>query len=254
METLSSTSTTLQSAPSISSTSTHKCAHCSNPSKYTCPRCTTHTCSLPCTRTHKSSTQCTGIRAKAAYVPMNKYGWGSMMSDYCFLEDVGRKVGEVGKEIVRSGFDMNARSSSEGMRRGGRTRGRGGRGGRGGGRGRGGGKGKREVLKVFLEARDIELELLPNGMERRRLNQSVWDQKYVCSLCLEILQKLNIVQESNSTLNCSVQILPVGRSAVYIERCSQSLHTSNAPQRHLDTSPRPRTKTHTRTNEQEIKC
>ncbi|KXN87930.1 hypothetical protein AN958_07940 [Leucoagaricus sp. SymC.cos] len=30
---------------------------------------------------------------------------------------------------------------------------------------------------MYLEARDIELELLPNGMERRLLNQSVWEQK-----------------------------------------------------------------------------
>lgn len=101
------------------------------------------------------------------------------MDDYCFLEEVGRKVGEVGKEIVRGGFDMNVRGM--GGRGGHDRRGRGrmdrGRGGR---RERGArGKGKRELLKVRLELEDIEVELLSNGMERRNLNQSIWDFKYV---------------------------------------------------------------------------
>ncbi|KAF9452189.1 hypothetical protein P691DRAFT_661591 [Macrolepiota fuliginosa MF-IS2] len=152
------------------------CALCPNPSKYTCPRCHTPTCSLSCSQSHKAATGCTGVRDKAAYIPMNKYGWGSMMDDYTFLEDVGRSVGEWGREIVKGGWGDRGRG-----RGGGRGRGRGGRGmmmkGRErGGRGRGG-KAKKEVLKVQLEARGIEVELLPNGMERRKLNQSAWDPK-----------------------------------------------------------------------------
>ena len=104
-----------------------------------------------------------------------------MVDDYCFLEDVGRKVGEWGREIVKGGFDMNVRRGRDG-RMGGRDRNRRGGGVVGIGRTRkgrgGGGKGKKEVLKTFLEAREIELELLPCGMEKRRLNQSIWDQKY----------------------------------------------------------------------------
>lgn len=38
---------------------------------------------------------------------------------------------------------------------------------------------KRDVLKMQLDFRDIEIEFLPNGMERRTLNQSTWDFKYV---------------------------------------------------------------------------
>jgi len=99
-----------------------------------------------------------------------------MVDDYCFLEDVGRKVGEWGREIVKGGFDMSVRG--RGVRMVGRGRNRRGGAVRMGRTGKGRGKGKREVLKTLLEARDIELELLPCGMERRRLNQSVWDQKY----------------------------------------------------------------------------
>ncbi|RDB23185.1 Box C/D snoRNA protein 1 [Hypsizygus marmoreus] len=147
------------------------CSICNHKySIYTCPRCLTRTCSLPCSNSHKSATGCTGERDKVAYVPMNKYGWGTMMNDYVFLEDVGRRVGGWGKEIVSGGFDMRATT------RGGAGRGRGDRG-RGRGRARGVGTTKRDILKIQLEARDIDMELLPMGMERRKLNQSYWEPK-----------------------------------------------------------------------------
>lgn len=140
---------------------------------YTCPRCATRTCSLPCSGTHKARAGCSGERDKAAYVPMNQYGWGTMMDDYAFLEDVGRKVGDWGSEIARGRFQAGAAPGRG--RGGGRGRGRGRGGGGGGG---GGGKTKRDVLRMQLEARDIDMDLLPAGMERHRLNQSSWDLKY----------------------------------------------------------------------------
>ncbi len=107
-------------------------------------------------------------------------------------------MGEVGREIVKGGFDMNVRGVRGGGRGGmdrggGRGRGRGrGAGGMMRGRERGGGrrKAKRELLNMQLESKDIEVELLSNGMERRNLNQSIWDSKYVFLLfILLILQK-----------------------------------------------------------------
>ena len=95
------------------------------------------------------------------------------MDDYVFLEDVSRKVGDWGKEIVRGGY-----SFGNGNGRGNRGRGRGG-GGRGRGSGGGSGRTKRDVLKLQLEARDIDMDLLPIGMERRKVNQSSWDFKCV---------------------------------------------------------------------------
>jgi hypothetical protein len=110
-----------------------------------------------------------------AYVPLNKYGWGTMMDDYVFLEDIGRKVGDWGKEIVRGRFAQGARGAGRGR---GRVMGRGGM--------AGGGRTKRDLLKMQLELRDIEMDLLPVGMERRKVNQSCWDSKYVsnCSVCV----------------------------------------------------------------------
>jgi len=97
------------------------------------------------------------------------------MDDYVFLEEVGRKVGDVGKEIVRGGLMAGT---------GGRANSRGGRGGGMRGRGRGGynignGKTKRDILKMQLEFRDIDIDLLPAGMEKRKANQSTWDTKCV---------------------------------------------------------------------------
>jgi len=115
-------------------------------------------------------------------VPMNKYSWGTMVDDYVFLEDVGRRVSDWGREIVQGGFrnsDNAGSSARKADNRGGGPRGRG----RGRGRGEGGNS-KRDILKMQLEAKDIEVDLLPLGMDRRRLNQSTWDFKCVPSIFL----------------------------------------------------------------------
>ena len=92
---------------------------------------------------------------------MNKYTWGTMMNDYVFLEDMGRKVGNWGNEIVRGGYrnatNMRGRGAANMRKAGTRT--------------------KRDVLKLQLEARDIDMGLLPHGMERKKANQSSWDFK-----------------------------------------------------------------------------
>jgi len=113
------------------------------------------------------------------FVPMNRYTHGTMMDDYTFLEDVGRRVSEWGKDIVRGGYDAGAGALPP--HAGDRQRQR--RGGGGGGEMRRGrtkthGK-KRDVLRSQLELRDIDVDLLPPGMERRTLNHSTWDPKYV---------------------------------------------------------------------------
>ncbi|KAF9008763.1 hypothetical protein BDQ17DRAFT_1348889 [Cyathus striatus] len=135
---------------------------------YTCPRCHIRTCSLPCSSTHKASMGCSGERNKAAYVPMNQYGWGTMVNDYTFLEDVSRKVGDWGREIVKGGYGTGKDSKTRGKFH---ERGRGGRGGGSNTRT------KRDTLKMQLEVRDIDMELLPVGMHRRKVNQSAWDFK-----------------------------------------------------------------------------
>jgi hypothetical protein len=89
-----------------------------------------------------------------------------MMDDYVFLEDVSRRVSEWGQDIGRSGY--------------GTLPGRRGRREMGPGKARKGtSRNKRDILKSQLELRDIGVDLLPPGMERRTLNHSTWDSKYV---------------------------------------------------------------------------
>ncbi|KAF8450771.1 hypothetical protein L210DRAFT_3609054 [Boletus edulis BED1] len=147
------------------------CALCTTPARYKCPRCATPTCSLPCSRMHKQDTGCTGERDKVHYVPMNAYGWGTMMRDYCYLEDVGRKVSECGNDIVRGGYMGNTGASkAASMQKFSR------------GRKSTTGRSKRDALRNYLETLRIDVELLPAGMERRNVNQSTFDQKSKCPL------------------------------------------------------------------------
>ena len=149
------------------------CATCnSEAAKYTCPRCQVRTCSLSCSRSHKETTGCSGIRDKVAYVPMNQYGYATMVNDYVLLEEVGTKVGEWGREIVKGGLLANGSMNSSSIA------GRGGRGGRGGMRSYGRTHDKRRYLSLQLAFRDVYMDVLPQGMERAKRNKSFWDSKY----------------------------------------------------------------------------
>ncbi|KIK65553.1 hypothetical protein GYMLUDRAFT_39027 [Collybiopsis luxurians FD-317 M1] len=142
---------------------------------YTCPRCKIRTCSLPCSSSHKTATNCSGERDKVAFVNMKDYTWGTLMSDYTYLEEVGRKVGEWGAVIAKGSYTNHQNQIS--------GRGHGIKGGRGTPRGRGGRgnqsnhRTKRDILKSQLEMHDVSLDLLPVGMARRQQNQSIWDFK-----------------------------------------------------------------------------
>ena len=87
---------------------------------------------------------------------MKEYGYGALMSDYVFLEDVGRKVKEWGRDIGKGKYQVTERDRMGGGKR---------------------KKSKREALQVQLETREIPLVLLPPGMERKRLNQSYYDSR-----------------------------------------------------------------------------
>ena len=57
------------------------CGECKEAvAKYKCPVCSVRTCSLKCVNAHKARTQCSGVRDKTAYLPMNKLGDREMFS------------------------------------------------------------------------------------------------------------------------------------------------------------------------------
>ncbi|XP_065125151.1 uncharacterized protein znhit6 isoform X2 [Paramisgurnus dabryanus] len=59
-------------------------------SKYRCPNCMKHTCSLACVKRHKTSSGCSGVRDKTAFVSLSQFDEMSLLSDYRFLEDTAR--------------------------------------------------------------------------------------------------------------------------------------------------------------------
>ncbi|KAK1719953.1 hypothetical protein BDP67DRAFT_503283 [Colletotrichum lupini] len=81
---------------------TSLCAICHiEPPKYKCPRCTLQTCSLTCTKRHKSWSQCNGIRDATAYVPPSKLKTAAGVDhDFNFLSGIERAVQRSEKEII----------------------------------------------------------------------------------------------------------------------------------------------------------
>ncbi|NXW46647.1 BCD1 protein, partial [Nyctiprogne leucopyga] len=67
------------------------CETCSKEeAKYRCPRCMKYSCSLLCVKKHKLALSCNGVRDKTAFVAVNEFTDLNLLSDYRFLEDVGR--------------------------------------------------------------------------------------------------------------------------------------------------------------------
>ncbi|KAJ1309184.1 hypothetical protein OPQ81_004853 [Rhizoctonia solani] len=78
---------------------------------------------------------------------MNEYNWGTLADDYSYLEDLGRNISSWGRDLSK-------------------------------GKGKGKWKSpKLEALRVQLAARDVRIQFVAEGMEKRRLNQSSWDPR-----------------------------------------------------------------------------
>jgi len=68
-----------------------RCQTCRQlPAKYTCPRCSTHSCSAPCVQAHKEKSGCSGHRDRTKYVSLAAFTQLDMLSDYRMLEEVNR--------------------------------------------------------------------------------------------------------------------------------------------------------------------
>ncbi|KAL6255336.1 hypothetical protein P5V15_013675 [Pogonomyrmex californicus] len=60
--------------------------------RYTCPKCEVRTCSLTCVNVHKKELDCDGIRDKTKFIPLTSFTDLDLLSDYRFLEQVGRSI------------------------------------------------------------------------------------------------------------------------------------------------------------------
>ncbi|KAJ5120301.1 Zinc finger HIT-type, partial [Penicillium bovifimosum] len=79
-----------------------------NPPKYRCPRCSTRTCSLPCTRRHKLWSECSGVRDPAAYLKRKELTTESAFDrDFNFITGIERSLERAEREVDNRGIDLS---------------------------------------------------------------------------------------------------------------------------------------------------
>ncbi|KAH9449405.1 hypothetical protein Pst134EB_020228 [Puccinia striiformis f. sp. tritici] len=128
-------------------------------SKYTCPGCSARTCSLGCSNAHKVDKKCSGKRNRVEFVHLKEYSWGRLMQDYSYLEEIHRHLSEPRHSSSTQSTDATAttaRLQQHPSRH---------------------ATSKRDSLirKAALEG--VGLSLMPDGMSRRKLNMTHFNQK-----------------------------------------------------------------------------
>eukprot|EP00047_Mylnosiga_fluctuans_P006736 m.248831 g.248831 ORF g.248831 m.248831 type:complete len:399 (+) comp15848_c0_seq1:35-1231(+) len=124
------------------------CAMCSAASKYTCPKCLVRTCSLACCTEHKTLFSCDGKRAKSNFArTRTELTENVLMSDYSFLEDAARFVGQ----SERASINTQKRKKVQPLR----------------------------LTKLLRAARDrhVRLRIMPDTFSRRVANTTYFNDK-----------------------------------------------------------------------------
>ncbi|KAJ5980678.1 hypothetical protein N7481_007976 [Penicillium waksmanii] len=171
--------------PTVSNSNNHPETATSIPPKYRCPRCSTRTCSLPCTRRHKLWSQCSGVRDPAAYLKRSELATASAFDrDFNFISGIERSLERAERDAENRGIDL-AQTAAESADAG------------GGGGGEqaqntgavagqkrkhpGGGlvKGEAGFLRG-AEAGGVRVVRAPRGMSRNKANGSRWHPKHKC--------------------------------------------------------------------------
>ncbi|KAJ6830195.1 box C/D snoRNA protein 1-like [Iris pallida] len=128
------------------------CDECGlNPWKYRCPGCPVKSCSLPCVKSHKHRTGCTGKRNRTEFVPLSDFNDNLLISDYNLLEET-KRVAESARRMAASidgfrgyvGFRLPI---------------------------------KLQKLRNAANSRKTRLILLPPGMAKRETNRSRYDPR-----------------------------------------------------------------------------
>lgn len=152
------------------------CSICrTNVPKYTCPRCSVQTCSLPCSRRHKLWSECSGIRDPTAFKPKSQLATPSGIDhDYNFLHSIEHKIERSEKAIVEdrglvdkgelaaARRDENPADWRAKMRK--RKRQNPGQ----------------EPIERTLKSMRTTVELAPKGMKRSAENHTTWAKNQKC--------------------------------------------------------------------------
>lgn len=128
------------------------CAICHvNTIKYTCPRCSIHTCSLTCVKRHKQYAQCSGIRNPAAYRKRAELATPtSIDQDFNFITKVERTLQRADEDVADRGIHL----APAGLRRYGGP--------------------PKTKFETEVQAQNIKLIRAPEGISRRKQNKSTW--------------------------------------------------------------------------------
>ncbi|KAF4154373.1 hypothetical protein CNMCM8927_009364 [Aspergillus lentulus] len=157
-----------------------------NPPKYRCPRCSTRTCSLPCSRRHKLWSQCSGVRDPAAYLKRSELATESAFDrDFNFITKIERSLERAEREAEDRGIPLSGTTAADPAVLGlehelgqdgpdadaGRKRKRPEQGGFV--------KGEAGFLRGAQNA-GVRVIRAPRGMSRNKANASKWNPKHKC--------------------------------------------------------------------------
>lgn len=120
------------------------CEGCGAESKYRCPRCDWRSCGVACVRRHKEETGCSGLRDRTAYVPLRAMTDTHLHSDFNFLQDCMRvaDVSHLNKPKMNSIISKRFR-----------------------------------IFLYQCRRRRVRVQLLPQGMAKRKQNTSYYSIK-----------------------------------------------------------------------------
>ncbi|GES63818.1 HIT finger domain protein [Aspergillus terreus] len=172
--------------PSLIHPTTNSTSHINAP-KYRCPRCSTRTCSLPCSRRHKLWSQCSGIRDPAAYLRRSELATESAFDrDFNFITGIERGLERAERDVENRGIrgrsgvldpaavglehEVESYESGPGDKK--RKRGP-------GAEGPGLVKGEAGFLRGAENA-GVRVVRAPRGMSRNKANATRWHPKHKC--------------------------------------------------------------------------
>ncbi|KAK7314912.1 hypothetical protein VNO77_33442 [Canavalia gladiata] len=116
--------------------------------KYKCPGCSLQSCSLPCVKSHKVRTGCTGKRNQTQFVPLSQFDDNILLSDYNLLEEVKRVAESAQRMRTKLGMYTYFKLPHH-----------------------------LKSLRSAAGSRRTKLLFLPNGMSKREKNKSRYDQR-----------------------------------------------------------------------------
>ena len=121
------------------------------PPKYRCPRCSTRTCSLTCTKRHKKWAQCSGVRDPAAYIKRNDLETPKGIDhDFNFLTGIERTLERAERDVLSRGVVRDEDNGPKGLYQ----------------------RRAESDLSAAIERCNVIVKKAPEGMARAKANQT----------------------------------------------------------------------------------